>query len=186
MNKEIIMDTFVSLTQQQKDLIMTMYNECPSEYDFENGDDYCDVCEERCLVCWFKILEDTCKDRTTISKYTDLIKNLDEVIEKEYLMNLSSLNRSKDGILQAFEDSKEDGFEDTYFSTRIEFQKQTKEVKHEAIAGGCVRMIVFKKWVQEVLGVEDVTVDIIKIDNYVTMVRAIVHHGLEKESLDEK
>lgn len=115
---------------------------------------------------------------TLVNEYTGIIANLDEVIEKEYLMNLSALNRSKEHILQAIEDSKEDEFESTYFSTRIEFEPKTKEIKEQAIAGGCVRMLVFKKWVNEVIGIEDVDIDVIKLDNYVTIVRAIINHGL--------
>lgn len=110
--------------------------------------------------------------------YEDLIENLEEEIEREYMENLSSLNRSKEAILETIQASKEEGFIDTYFSTRIEFAKETKELKEYAIAGGYVRMLVFKKWMQEVIGISDVEIKIDKLDNYVVLVKAIVNHGL--------
>lgn len=118
------------------------------------------------------------KLEASIDTYKDLIENLEEEVEKEYMENLSSLNRSKEAILETIKASKEEGFTDTYFSTRIEFAKETKELKEYAIAGGCVRMLVFKKWMQEIIGISDVEIKIDKLDNYVVLVKAIVNHGL--------
>lgn len=175
MNKEHIIEEFLELSNGQKELMEIMYESCPTDYEI--GKEHCEC---GCIQCWLYSLGEESKNMDKLSRYTKVIANLEEVIEHEYNINLSALNKGKESIENAIKESKEEGFESTYFSTKIEFDKMTKEVKEHALAGGCVRMIVFKKWIKETFGIEDVELDVVKLDNYTTYVRAIINHGLEK------
>lgn len=176
MNKEKMIEAFLELTDEQKKLWEEAYETCPSGYKI--GEENC--CECGCIQCWLYSLEEESKNMDKLSKYTKVIANLEEVVEHEYNINLSALNKGRESVEEAIKESQEEGFESTYFSTKIEFDKMTKEVKEHALAGGCVRMIVFKKWIKETFGIEDVELDVVKLDNYTTYVRAIINHGLEK------
>lgn len=111
---------------------------------------------------------------TKIKKYINGIENIDKIVKEEYDANKKALLSGRENVENCIKDDIEQGFDKSYFSTRIEFYKNSKEFREQAIESACIRMLAFKKFLEEELGYNNIEIDVIEFDNYTTHVRAIV------------
>lgn len=111
-----------------------------------------------------------------MKNYLCKIDNLEEVVNEEYNNNKRSLMEGKETVFNSIKEEKEDGFNKSYFSTKLTFSRGTKEFKEDAITSACIRMLAFKKFLEEELGYKNVETDVVVLDNYTVYVRAIAHH----------
>lgn len=116
------------------------------------------------------------KENSIMKNYLCKIDNVEEVVNEEYNNNKRSLMDGKETVLNCIEEEKKDGFDKSYFSAKITFSKGTKEYKEEAISSACIRMLAFKKFIEEELGYKNIETDVVVLDNYTVYVRAIVHY----------
>lgn len=111
--------------------------------------------------------------------YLSKIPNFKQELDEGYSSNLHAFNQGKDRIDKAIEMSKDDGFSSTYFSTEIKFKdNKGSEDRDMAIALGCLRMVIFRRWLEETYDNIEVTVDVVTLDNYHVNCRCIVEHGV--------
>lgn len=115
-----------------------------------------------------------------LNYYLSKISNFKQEFEDGYRENLNAFNKKKPNLDRAIAESKEDGFSSTYFSTELKFRdNKGSEDRDMAIALGCLRMVIFRRWIEETYDNIEVTVDVVTLDNYHVYCRCIVEHGVE-------
>lgn len=111
-----------------------------------------------------------------MEKYIKDIEDIDALVNEEYSQNKRSLMDGKEAVSEAVKEDKEEGFTKSYFSIKLEFAKKSNEHREKGISYACIRMLAFKKFLQEELGYTNIETDVIEFDNRTTYVRAVINH----------